>query len=75
MMAVSKQQRPLGICGAPVMVVNLRIGEFVSNPELMEKGLRNAPQDWRNKNIELVLQTKITDLTAGPPEVVAAFYW
>lgn len=50
-------------------------GEFVSNREDMEKGLRAAPKDWQKRNMELVLKTRITDQVAGPPEVVAAYYW
>ena len=49
--------------------------EFVSNSEFLEKGLRDAPADWKKKNLELVLQTSITDSIAGPPHVVAAYYW
>lgn len=50
-------------------------GEFVADPEMMEKGLRDAPKDWPQKNVELVLETRITDETAGPPQVVASYYW
>ena len=50
-------------------------GEFVSNPDFLEKGLRTVPADWQKKNMELVLETTVTDSTAGPPYVVAAYYW
>ena len=50
-------------------------GEFVSNPDFLEKGLRSVPADWQKKNMELVLQTTVTDSTAGPPQVIAAYYW
>ncbi len=49
--------------------------EFVSQPEYIEKGLRDAPPDWQKKNLEVVLKTTITDSIAGPPQVVAAYYW
>ena len=49
--------------------------DFVSNPQSMEKGLRDAPAGWQKSNVELILQTTITDATAGPPRVVAAYYW
>ncbi len=49
--------------------------EFVSHPEYLEKGLLDAPADWQKKNLEVVLQTTITDSIAGPPQVVAAYYW
>jgi hypothetical protein len=49
--------------------------EFVSHPEYLESGLRDAPPDWRKKNLEIVVQTIITDSVPGPPQVVAAYYW
>ncbi len=49
--------------------------EFVSHSEYIEKGLRDAPPDWQKKNFEVVLKTTITDSIAGPPQVVAAYYW
>jgi hypothetical protein len=50
-------------------------GEFASNPEYIEKYLRNAPSGWQMKNLEIVLQTTVTDSVAGPPHVVAAYFW
>ena len=49
--------------------------EFVTNSELLEKGLHNAPKDWQKGNVELLLQSTITDSIAGPPHVVAAYFW
>jgi hypothetical protein len=50
-------------------------GEFVSNPEFLEQGLRSVPAGWQTKNLEIVLQTTATDSTPGPPRVVAAYSW
>lgn len=50
-------------------------GEFVSNRDVLEKGLRGAPADWQKKNLELVLETTVTDSTPGPPQLVAAYAW
>jgi hypothetical protein len=50
-------------------------GEFVSNPELLGQGLRSVPAGWQTKNLEIVLQTSVTDLVPGPPRVVAAYSW
>jgi hypothetical protein len=49
--------------------------EFVSRPEYLEKGLRDAPPDWQKKNFEIVVETVITDSIAGPPHAVASYYW
>ena len=50
-------------------------GEFVSNPELLEKALRALPRDWEKKNLELVLKTTVTDSTPEPPQLAAAYSW
>jgi hypothetical protein len=50
-------------------------GEFVTNPQLLEEGLRSVPAGWQKKNLEVVLQTTVTDSIPGPPRVVAAYSW
>jgi len=50
-------------------------GEFVANAKYLEEGLRNAPANWQTKNLEVVLQTTVTDSVAGPPHAIAAYYW
>jgi len=50
-------------------------GEFISNPTFLERGLRSISPDWQKKNMELVLQTAVTDSVAGPPRVVAYYVW
>jgi hypothetical protein len=49
--------------------------EFVSRREYLEKALRDAPPDWQKKNLEIIVETTITDSIAGPPHAVAAYYW
>jgi hypothetical protein len=50
-------------------------GDFVSNKQYLEEGLRSAPVNWQKGNVEVVLRTMVTDSIAGPPRVVAAYYW
>jgi hypothetical protein len=50
-------------------------GEFVSNGRYLEEGLRRAPVDWEEGNLEIVVGTKVTDSVSGPPRVVAEYYW
>ena len=50
-------------------------GEFISNPAFLERGLRTVSSDWQKKNMELLLQTTITDAVAGPPQLVASYTW
>jgi hypothetical protein len=50
-------------------------GEFVSNSEILEKGMHTVSSSWQKKNLELVLQTSVTDSTPGPPQVIASYTW
>ncbi len=50
-------------------------GELISNPADLEALLHNAPPDWRNKNIEAVIETQVIDGHAGPPQLRAVEIW
>jgi hypothetical protein len=50
-------------------------GEYVANTRYLEDGLRNAPANWEKGNLEIVLQTTVTDSVAGPPRAIATYYW
>jgi hypothetical protein len=50
-------------------------GELVSNSDYLEKALHTAPKDWQGKNLQIVIQTTVTDAIAGPPQVVAVYVW
>ena len=50
-------------------------GEFISRSDYLEQAFRSAPPDWQKKNLQVVLQTTITDSVPGPPRVVATYFW
>ncbi len=50
-------------------------GEFISRRDYLEDAFRTAPSDWPRKNIQVLLQTTVTDSVAGPPRVVATYFW
>jgi hypothetical protein len=50
-------------------------GEFISRQDYLEAAFRTAPSDWQKKNLQVVLQTTVTDSVAGPPRVVATYFW
>lgn len=50
-------------------------GEFATNAQYLDEGLRNAPPNWQKGNLEIVVHTTVTDSVAGPPHAVAAYYW
>ena len=50
-------------------------GEFVSSPRDLQDGLARAPAGWQNRNLEVLLQTNVTDSVAGPPRVIGIYAW
>ncbi len=53
----------------------LAASEFVTEPMYLEAALVGAPSDWRRKNAQFVLGTKIIDGSPGPPRILAAQFW
>ena len=45
-------------------------GEFLSDPQLMQAIIKELPRD-SHKNVQIVLETAVTDAVAGPPKVLA----
>jgi hypothetical protein len=50
-------------------------GEFVSNPVYLQSGFRTASPGWEGRNMQIVLQTAVTDGLPSPPEVAAIYIW
>jgi hypothetical protein len=50
-------------------------GEFVSSARYLEEGLAGAPADWPKRNLQILLQTTVTDSVSGPPHVIATYAW
>lgn len=50
-------------------------GDFLSNPAYFREALQSAPRDWEQKNMQIVLQTRIDGETPGPPRVLATEFW
>jgi len=68
--------------GQPVIVIGgltnfgtEAAGVFITSPELLSEALRSAPADWRRKNFQFVLHTKIIGNTPERPTVVASNFW
>lgn len=53
----------------------LAASEFVTEPSYLAAALGTAPSDWRRKNVQFVLGTKVIDGTPGPPRILAAQFW
>ncbi len=50
-------------------------GEFVCTPDYLEQIRAAAPPDWRNKNLELVLEVPMVDGKPGRAQVIASEFW
>ena len=50
-------------------------GEFISRQDYLEEAFRMAPADWPKKNVQVVVQTTVTDSVPGPPRIIAIHFW
>jgi hypothetical protein len=50
-------------------------GDFLTNGRYMQEAFQGAPAKWYRKNIQVVLRTAMVSGTAGPPKVVASYFW
>jgi hypothetical protein len=49
--------------------------EIASSREGLKNALRNAPPGWKNKNVQILVKTAVSDGIAGPGQVVAIYVW
>jgi hypothetical protein len=50
-------------------------GEFVTSSRDLQDALAPVPAGWQNRNVEVLLQTTVTDSVAGPPHVIGTYTW
>jgi hypothetical protein len=50
-------------------------GEFLVDANRMEDMLRQVPQSWKQKNMEIVLETQVIQGRSGPPRITAVHVW
>jgi hypothetical protein len=48
---------------------------LITNPELLAPALRDAPKDWQQKNLQLVIQFNVVANSPASSRVVASYYW
>jgi hypothetical protein len=41
----------------------------------MEDMLKQVPQNWKQKNLEIVLETQVIQGRSGPPRIAAVHVW
>jgi hypothetical protein len=50
-------------------------GDFLTNASYIHEALAGAPADWSHKNLQVVIRTALVSGVAGPPKVVATYFW
>jgi hypothetical protein len=50
-------------------------GEFLVDAQRMEDLLKQVPQNWKQKNVEIVLETQVIQGRSGPPRITAVHVW
>jgi hypothetical protein len=50
-------------------------GEFLSQPAYLAQAEKLVPGDWKHKNIQVVIASKVIGENAGPPRILAAYLW
>jgi hypothetical protein len=50
-------------------------GDFITNPDLLAEFVKQAPNDWSRKNLQIVLHTNVVNDIPRSPTVVASYYW
>jgi hypothetical protein len=50
-------------------------GEFLIDPRRMEEMVSQVPRNWKQKNIEVILETEVIQGRSGPPHVLAVHVW
>jgi hypothetical protein len=49
--------------------------EFITEPAHMQELARLAPRGWEDRNLEVVVATKVIGESSGPPRIVATYFW
>ena len=50
-------------------------GEFLIDTHHMDEMLKQVPSNWKQKNIEIVLETQVIQGRSGPPRISAVHLW
>ena len=49
--------------------------DLIVRPDALEKLLRDAPKEWPQKNVQILVSTTVRDSVAGPPKVIGVYVW
>jgi hypothetical protein len=68
-------ERMVVVAGGLTGYGTLAAGEFLSDPRYMAAAIQRAPKDWKRKNVQFVIATKVINGSSGPPRVVDQYFW
>jgi hypothetical protein len=49
--------------------------DLVIHPDALEKLLRDAPKDWSQRNVQILVSTTVKDSVAGPARIIDVYVW
>jgi len=67
--------RPVIIAAGLTQYGTVGAGEFVSNPAYFSEAARRLPNDWKRKNLQIVLSVPVVNRISGRPRILATHVW
>jgi hypothetical protein len=49
--------------------------EVAVSPEALRAALKDAPADWEQKNVQILVKAVAHETVAGPPQIVSTYIW
>ena len=68
-------QRMVVVAAGLLSYGTIAAGEFLADPRYLEEFAKDAPPGWEQKNIQIVIATKLIEGNSGPPRMVASHLW
>jgi len=53
----------------------LAAGEFLTDPLHLAELAKQAPDDWGQQNLQVVIGTKVIENNSGKPRILATCFW
>jgi len=68
--------------GHPILVAagldhfgTLAVGEFITQPKLLQQAIKNLPAGWEKKNVQIVFMVEKVRDSVGPPKNLMTHVW
>jgi len=50
-------------------------GEFLTDSNALSEALSSAPAGWQQKNLQIIIETRVIGSTPSPPKVIESYFW